>query len=74
MLPLRQELRGSYAWDLSGFLRSGGKLSQLLDAFQDQYAPKVRARVERPAPVAVPARSADRGVAGGPALSFCKVR
>jgi hypothetical protein len=53
-----------YAWDLSAFVRSGGKLEQLLEAFQDSYAPLL---MERP--------RAARKVAPEPAsATFCKVR
>jgi hypothetical protein len=33
-----------YSWDLHAFLRAGGRLHELLDAFGDNYAPRVRVR------------------------------
>jgi hypothetical protein len=55
---------GRYSWDLSGFLRSGGTLEQVLEAFQDHYAPLLR---ERP-------HAVRRVASGGAAATFCKVR
>jgi hypothetical protein len=39
---------GRYAWDLTGYLRAGGKLAHVLEAFQDEYAvPTMRDRQPR---------------------------
>jgi hypothetical protein len=53
-----------YAWDLSGFLRSGGKLEQVLEAFQESYAPLLR---ERP-------RAVRKAAPESASATFCKVR
>jgi hypothetical protein len=41
---------GRYAWDMSGYLRAGGTLEQLLDAFQHRYHPIVRHRLREVRP------------------------
>jgi hypothetical protein len=41
---------GRYAWDMSGYLRAGGTLEQLLDAFQHRYHPIVRHRIREVRP------------------------
>jgi hypothetical protein len=53
-----------YAWDMSGYLRAGGTLAQLLGAFQDRYRPIVRHRNREPRPAGPVAAAA----------TFCKQR
>jgi len=55
---------GRYAWDMSGYLRAGGTLAQLLGAFQDRYRPIVRHRNREPNPAGP--------VAAG--ITYCKQR
>jgi hypothetical protein len=56
-----------YAWDLTGYLRAGAKLTQVLAAFQDEYAvPQLRDRQEK--------KVAAAAVHSVMTAMFCKVR
>jgi hypothetical protein len=60
-----QQRARRYAWDLTGYLRAGGTLEQLFEAFQDNYAPLLRD----------PQRAERRAVsATGVGPMFCKAR
>jgi hypothetical protein len=64
---------GRYAWDLNGYLRAGGKLAQVLEAFQDEYAvPTMRDRQPRIEKKAAPVHAAP--VQSGMGATFCKGR
>jgi hypothetical protein len=55
-----------YAWDLPGYLRAGGTLVQVLEAFQDNYY----------APLLRDPQRADRraSVPGMTGVTYCKTR
>lgn len=62
---------GRYAWDLNGYLRAGGKLSKVLEAFQDEYTVitmhdrQTKAEKKKAAAAAVPVSATG---------TYCKVR